>query len=71
MAAEFDGGPQVFGTVVLGIDIEAPHYPYDALMYVPGHAPGATDFGHVVLPKSGRSGEPDFDFHLKSPRRRS
>ena len=76
IVAEFEQGAKVFGTVVLAIDAgkQRNRYeslPYDALMYVPGHAPGAINFGGLVLRNSAnkRRGE-DVDFHLKSPRPR-
>jgi len=69
-AAEFERDRQVFGTVVLAIDVDAPHYPYEALMFVPGHAPGAISFGRLVPrhPGGGGSGAPDYC--LRSPRPR-
>jgi hypothetical protein len=73
MVAEFEQLGKVFGTVVIAIDINAVRHasdaiPYDALIYVPGRAPGAINFGRLVLRNSAASRERDFDLHLKSPR---
>ncbi len=67
MAAEFDTKSPVFGTVVLAVDVDSPQYPYDALLFRPGHAPGATDFSRVGLGTRNRS---ERNFHLKDPRLR-
>jgi hypothetical protein len=70
-AVDLERDKQLFGTVVVALDIDDPHYPYDALMFVPGHAPGAISLGRLVLRNSVGSRNPDGDFHLRSfrPRR--
>ncbi len=39
-ARQLEESRQTFGTVVLSLDVDRPHYPYDAMMYVPGSARG-------------------------------
>jgi hypothetical protein len=75
MVAKMEDGGKVLGTVVLAVDISEPRgqstqLPYDALIFAPGHAEGATNFSRLVLGNSAGSGEQDFDVHLKSPRPR-
>jgi hypothetical protein len=67
MAAEFEQETPVLGTVAIAVDIDSPRYPYDALLFRPGHAPGATDFSRMVL---GSPDRPEVNFHLKDPRPR-
>jgi hypothetical protein len=69
MAGELERSSPVFGAVMLGLDIDDPHYPYDVMMYVPGNAPGAPQVG-TLLSRTSPSTGPDFDFHLKRPRPR-
>jgi len=67
IVTEFERDNVVFGTVVIAIDIDEPHYPYDALSYVPGRAPGAINFARLVPRNSTESRKQRFDGHLKSP----
>ncbi|MCL4797830.1 MAG: hypothetical protein KJZ84_24915 [Bryobacteraceae bacterium] len=68
MASEMARTEKVYGTVVLGLDIEGPrHYPYDVMLYLPGNAHGAPQVG-TLLSGASPPTRPDFDFHLKRPR---
>jgi hypothetical protein len=69
IASELERSSPVLGAVVLGVDINDPHYPYNVMMYVPGNAPGAPQVGTVRARTSPSTGS-DFDFHLKRPRSR-
>jgi hypothetical protein len=75
MVEEFEQTGKVFGTVVIAIDISRPKQrsnplPYDALIFAPGHAPGATNFSRLVLQNSAGNRNQDFAVHLKSSRPR-
>lgn len=48
LAADAEDITKVHGVVVLAISMDCLHYPYDALMFFPGHAPGALDFAQVI-----------------------
>jgi hypothetical protein len=48
MAAAAEDQMAVLGIAVLGVNVNSPHYPYDILAYLPGHAPGAPDFGRLA-----------------------
>ena len=43
-------GP-VLGIAAIGVNLASPHYPYDFLAYIPGHADGAFDFTPLVPTK--------------------
>jgi hypothetical protein len=47
-AADAEVITKVHGTAVLAVSMDCLHYPYDALMFFPGHAPGALDFAPVT-----------------------
>ncbi len=66
MATSVERADQMFGTVVLGLDIDHPLYPYNVLTYVPGNAPGSPQV-EMLLSRTSGSTEPDFDFHMKRP----
>lgn len=66
MATRVERSDQVFGTVVLGLDIDHPLYPYNVLTYVPGNAPGSPQV-EMLLSGTGASTEPNFDFHMRRP----
>ena len=34
----------VLGMVIVGINVDVLTYPYDVMVYVPGHAPGGTEY---------------------------
>jgi hypothetical protein len=53
MAADTGERIPVLGIAVMGLDLNALHYPYNVLAYVPGHAPGAPEIAHL-LPDPGR-----------------
>ncbi len=65
--AEFEHENPVRGTVPIAVDIDSPEHPYDALAFLPGHAPASTDFSRVVI---ANPSEPEPNFHLKDPRPR-
>lgn len=48
MVAEVDEKTPVAGAVVLGLDLNAIAYPYNVLVYIPGHAPGAPDVSALL-----------------------
>jgi hypothetical protein len=48
IAADLEEETPVLGLVTLGIDVGVLTYPYDVMVYVPGHAPGAPDFKRVL-----------------------
>jgi hypothetical protein len=50
LAADVEDNTKVHGVVVLATRMDCLHYPYDALMFFPGHAPGALDFARVNPP---------------------
>jgi hypothetical protein len=47
-AREAEESALVLGIAALGVDMDSPHYPYDVLAYLPGHAAGALDFAHLI-----------------------
>jgi hypothetical protein len=47
-AAEAEENTLVLGIAAIGVDMDSPHYPYDVLAYLPGHAAGAPDVAHLI-----------------------
>jgi hypothetical protein len=75
MVAKMEDRRKVFGTVVLAVDISerrgrSAQLPYDALIFAPGHAEGATNFSRLVMRNSVGNREREFAVHLKSSRPR-
>ena len=50
-AAQAEEHSLVLGIAALGVNTDLPHYPYDILAYLPGHAAAALDFAQLISRK--------------------